>query len=155
MWRLQYQINGGWQCHSADLLLFVASKYSVISLAQSRWYFFFFFFFHKTPFIFYPRTLSTPTSHPKSINIRKLSDISCSVQWTSNTFFNTFLNLESSQIKVWKLCVNVIFSLAFQKCFKLSAWSAWIEGSRVFFAVNAGMTRNKSFRLLLRRVGII
>ena len=114
-----------------------------------------FFFFHKTPFIFYPRTLSTPTSHPKSINIRKLSDISCSVQWTSNTFFNTFLNLESSQIKVWKLCVNVIFSLAFQKCFKLSAWSAWIEGSRVFFAVNAGMTRNKSSRLLLRRVGII
>ena len=114
MWRLQYQINGEWQCHSADLLLFVASKYSVISLAQSRWYFF--FFFHKTPFIFYPRTLSTPTSHPKSINIRKLSDISCSVQWTSNTFFNTFLNLESSQIKVWKLCVNVIFSLAFQNC---------------------------------------
>ena len=82
----------------------------------------FFFFFHKTPFIFYPRTLSTPTSHHKSINIRKLSDISCSVQWTSNTFFNTFLNLESSQIKIWKLCVNVIFSLAFLKCFKLAAW---------------------------------
>ena len=59
-----------------------------------------FFFFHKTPFIFYPRTLSTPTSHPKSINIRKLSDISCSVQCTANTLFNTFLNLESSQIKI-------------------------------------------------------
>ena len=144
MWRLQYQIN------VIHLLLFVASKYSVISLAQSRWYFF--FFFHKTPFIFYPRTLSTPTSHHKSINIRKLSDISCSVQWTSNTFFNTFLNLESSQIKIWKLCVNVIFSLAFQKCFKLSAWS-WRFAC--FFAVNAGMTRNKSSRLLLRRVGKI
>ena len=152
MWRLQYQINGGWQCHSADLLLFVASKYSVISLAQSRWYFFFFFFFHKTPFIFYPRTLSTPTSHPKSINIRKLSDISCSVQCTANTLFNTFLNLQSSQIKIWKLCVNVIFSLAFQKCFKLSAWS-WRFAC--FSAVNAGMARNKSSRLLLRRVGII
>lgn len=111
-----------------------------------------FFFFHKTPFIFYPRTLSTPTSHHKSINIRKLSDISCSVQWTSNTFFNTFLNLESSQIKIWKLCVSVIFSLAFQKCFKLSAWS-WRFAC--FFAVNAGTTRNKSSRLLLLRVGII
>ena len=114
--------------------------------------FFFFFFFHKTPFIFYPRTLSTPTSHPKSINIRKLSDISCSVQCTANTLFNTFLNLQSSQIKIWKLCVNVIFSLAFQKCFKLSAWS-WRFAC--FSAVNAGMARNKSSRLLLRRVGII
>ena len=85
--------------------------------------FFIIIYFHKTPFIFYPRILSTPSRHHKSINIRKLSDISCSVQWTSNTFFNTFLNLESSQIKIWKLCVNVMFSLAFLKCFKLSAWS--------------------------------
>ena len=85
--------------------------------------FFIIIYFHKTPFISYPRILSTPSRHHKSINIRKLSDISCSVQWTSNTFFNTFLNLESSQIKIWKLCVNVMFSLAFLKCFKLSTWS--------------------------------
>ena len=114
--------------------------------------FFIVIYFHKTPFIFCLRILSTPSRHHKSINIRKLSDISCSVQWTSNTFFNTFLNLESSQIKIWKLCVNVIFSLAFQKCFKLSAWS-WRFAC--FSAVNAGMARNKSSRLLLRRVGII
>ena len=134
------------------LLLFVASKYTVISLDQSPWYFSYYYLFHKTPFISYPRILSTPSRHHESINIRKLSDISCSVQWTSNTFFNTFLNLESSQIKIWKLCVNVICSLAFQKCFKLSAWS-WRFAC--FSAVNAGMARNKSSRLLLRRVGII
>ena len=135
------------------LFLFVASKYTVISLAQSPWYFFYYYLFSQNAFHFLSYwILSTPSRHHKSINIRKLSDISCSVQWTSNTFFNTFLNLESSQIKIWKLCVNVIFSLAFQKCFKLSAWS-WRFAC--FFAVNAGMTRNKTTRLLLRRVGII
>jgi len=102
-------------------------------------------YLHKTPFIFYPRTLSTPSSHHKSINIRKLSDISCSVQWTSNTFFNTFLNLESSQIKIWKLCVNVMFSLAFLKSFKLSAWS-WRPAC--FFAVNAGKDTKQNFPIV-------